>query len=144
VIDVGYRFVEKSFRTQLQALGWNVIDQDEDIPEDLVACHRTEFREVVLKDVFKQSVSKINLTNYGREWINDKQLCDLFNGLTNQSSNILLEANMDMLSRFYKSTVDMNEVMGEDYPVVKIINCENWQNHHFIAIDQFRIDTRNQ
>ena len=32
-----YRFVEKPFLTQLQALGWEVIDQGEGIPKDPAA-----------------------------------------------------------------------------------------------------------
>lgn len=78
-----YRFVENPFLTQLKALGWEVIDQGESIPKDSATSHRTDFREVVLKEVFKQSVSKLNLTDDGKEWLNDKQLVDLFEELTN-------------------------------------------------------------
>jgi type I restriction enzyme R subunit len=135
-----YRFVEKPFLIQLHALGWEVIDQGEGIPKDPAVSHRSDFREVVLKEVFKQSIRKINLTDDGKEWLNDKQLDDLFEELTNQSGKTLLEVNMDVLQRFYKSTVDMNEVTGEEYPVVKIIDFEHWQNNHFLAINQFCVD----
>lgn len=136
-----YRFVEQPFLTQLTALGWEVIDQGEGIPKDPAVSHRTDFREVVLKDIFKQSVSKLNLTDAGHEWLNDKQLDDLFDELTNQTGKTLLEANMDVLQRLYKTTVDKNEVTGEEYPVVNLIDFLHWQNNHFIAINQFRIDT---
>ena len=117
-----YRFVEKPFLTQLQALGWEVIDQGEGIPKDPATSHRTDFREIVLKEVFKQNISKLNLTDDGKKWLNDKQLDDLFEELTNQSGKTLLETNMDVLQRFYKSTVDMNELTGKEYPVVKNID----------------------
>jgi len=136
-----YHFVEKPFLTQLEALGWAVIDLGEGIPKNPATSHRSDFREVVLKDVFKQSVSKLNLTDDGLQWINDKQLDDLFEDLSNQAGKTLLEANMDVLQRLYKSTVDMNEVTGEEYPVVKLIDFQDWQNNHFLAINQFRIDT---
>lgn len=136
-----YRFVEKPFLTQLEALGWGVIDLGEGIPKDPATSHRTDFREVVLKDIFKQSVSQLNQTEDDQEWLNDKQLDDLFDELTNQTGKTLLEANMDVLQRLYKSTVDMNEITGEEYPVVKLIDFQNWNNNHFVAINQFRVDT---
>lgn len=49
-----YRFVEKPLLAQLEALGWDVIDQGEGIPTDSTMSQRTDFREVVLKDIFKQ------------------------------------------------------------------------------------------
>jgi type I restriction enzyme, R subunit len=52
-----YRFVEQPFLTQLQALGWDVINQGEGIPTDPAASHRTEFREVVLMYDYKQSIN---------------------------------------------------------------------------------------
>lgn len=136
-----YRFVERPFLSQLESLGWEVVDLGEGIPKSPATSYRTDFREVVLKDVFKQSIGKLNVTEDGREWLNDKQLDDLFEELTNQAGKTLLEANMDVLQRLYKTTVDMNEVTGEEYPVVKIIDFQNWQNNQFVAINQFRIDT---
>ena len=136
-----YRFVEKPFLDQLDALGWDVIDQGEGIPKDPAVSHRSDFREIVLKDIFKLSVHRMNTTDDGQEWLNDKQLDDLFEELTYQSGKTLLEANMDVLQRLFKSTVDMNEVTGEEYPVVKLIDFQNWENNHFLAINQFRIDT---
>ena len=136
-----YHFVEKPFLTQLEALGWEVVDLGEGIPKDPSTSFRSDFREVVLKDIFKQNVNNLNLTDDGQPWLNDKQLEDLFEELTNQSGKNLLEANMDVLQRLYKSTVDMNEVTGEEYPVVKIIDFQQWDNNHFVAINQFRVDT---
>jgi len=69
-----YRFVEMPFLTQLAALGWDVIDQGEGFPKNPAVSHRTDFHEVVLKDVFKLTISKLNLTKDGQEQLNDKQL----------------------------------------------------------------------
>lgn len=136
-----YHYVEKPFLDQLDALGWDVIDQGEGIPVDPAISHRSDFREVVLKDIFKDSVRQLNLTEDGKEWLNDKQLDDLFEELTRHPDKSLLEANMDVLQRLYKITVDMNEVTGEEYPVVKLIDFQNWRNNRYLAINQFRIDT---
>ena len=41
----------------------------------------------------------------------------------------------------YKWQVDENTVTGEQNPVVKIIDFDNWKNNRFLAINQYRIDT---
>ena len=73
-----YRFVEQPFLDQLAALGWEVIDLGEGIPGDPASSHRDDFREVVLKNIFKTSVSRLNVTDKGQQWLNEKQLDDLF------------------------------------------------------------------
>lgn len=136
-----YKFVEKPFLTQLEALGWTVIDQGEGIPQDPAKSLRESFREVTLKKVFKACVREINRLHDGREWLTDKQLDELYGELTDQPGKNLLEANKDVLDLLYKAQVDRNEVTGEEYPVVKIIDFEHPENNSFIAINQFRIDT---
>jgi len=42
---------------------------------------------------------------------------------------------MDVFQRLYKSTVDVNEVTGEEYPVVSLIDFIHPENDHFIAIN---------
>lgn len=69
---------------------------------------------MVGEDAPKESVSKLNVTDKGKPWLIDKQLDDLFEELTNQSGKTLLEANIDVLQRLYKSTVDKNELTGEE------------------------------
>ena len=61
-----YTYVEKPFLDQLQALGWQVIDHGEGVPTNPAISYRTSFREVTLKDVFKQSVKAINTTDDGQ------------------------------------------------------------------------------
>ena len=46
-----------------------------------------------------------------------------------------------MLKLLYRSQVDVNEVTGEQYPNVKLIDFERPERNHFLAINQFRIDT---
>lgn len=136
-----YKFVEKPFLDQLSALGWIIIDQGEGIPGDPAISLRTDFREVTLKEVFKDSVRAINTLDDGSEWLTDKQLHELHEELTSQAGKGLLEANKDVLSLLYKAQVDVNEVTGEEYPVVKIIDFTHPEANTFHAINQFRIDT---
>jgi len=136
-----YKFVEKPFLDQLQALGWIIIDQGEGIPKDPTKSLREDFREVTLKGVFKQSVKSINKLADGTEWLTDKQLDELHDELTDQAGKDLLEANKDVLNLLYKAQVDVNEVTGEEYPVVKLIDFGSPEANTFHAIRQFRIDT---
>jgi type I restriction enzyme R subunit len=136
-----YKFVEKPLLDQLQALGWIIIDQGEGVPKDPAKSLREDFREVTLKGVFQQSVKAINKLGDGAEWLTDKQLDELHDELTDQAGKDLLEANKDVLTLLYKAQVDVNEVTGEEYPVVKLIDFENPEANTFHAITQFRIDT---
>ena len=65
----------------------------------------------------------------------------LFEELTAQAGKTLIEANRDVLEMLYKCTVDRNEITGEEYPVVKLIDFQDPESNSFIAINQFRIDT---
>jgi type I restriction enzyme, R subunit len=136
-----YKFVEKPFLDQLDTLGWNIIDQGEGIPQDPSKSLREDFRQVVLKEAFKDSVRSINLTVDGKKWLTDHQLEELFQELTDQTGKSLLEANKDVLGCLYKIQVDRNDITGEEYPVVKLIDFATPENNTFTAINQFRIDT---
>jgi type I restriction enzyme R subunit len=130
-----YQFVEKPLLTQLASMGWQVIDQGEGVPKNPAASLRSTFREVVLKDTFIHSVKALN------SWVTDKQLEQLYQDVTDLGTHKLLEANQEFLSRLYKWQLDENTVTGEQTPVVKLIDFENSAANHFVAINQFRIDT---
>lgn len=51
-----YQFVEKPLLTQLDSMGWHIIDQGEGVPKNPAASLRNSFREVVLKEIFSKSV----------------------------------------------------------------------------------------
>jgi len=136
-----YQFVEKPLLTQLSSMGWQVHEQSAGIPKDPTLSLRTSFREVLLKDEFIKSVNAINHLGNGQPWLTDNQLESLFDDFTNFNTTNLLEANETFIERLYKWQVDVNELTGEQYPVVKIIDFDDWQANSFIAINQFRIDT---
>jgi type I restriction enzyme R subunit len=136
-----YTFVEKPFLDQLAALKWDIIDQGPGIPIDPARSKRTSFREVALKETFKESVRAINLTPRGQPWLTDRQLDELFDDLVQRTAPNLVEANEAVLKLLFRSQVDANELTGEQYPNVKLIDFENPDRNNFLAINQFRIDT---
>jgi len=89
-----YTHVEKPFLDQLAGLGWEVIDQGCGfIPSDPAASLRTSFRELILPEVFRDSVRAINVTDGGEPWLTDRQLDDLCDQIFRQPNRSLLEAN---------------------------------------------------
>ncbi len=136
-----YAYVEKPFLDQLATLGWQVIDQGAIFPTNPARCLRTRFRDIFLRNIFFQSVWAINLTEDGRPWLTDKQLEELFDQIRYPSGTSLLEVNQNVQKLLYRTQVDENELTGEDYPNVKLIDFHHPERNHFLAINQFRIDT---
>ena len=134
-------FVEKPFLDQLAALGWHIVDQGQGVPGDPAQSLRTSFREIILPDVFRDSLNAINQTEQGQPWLTSKQISDLRDELLSLSANSLVEANEAVLKLLYRGQVDSNEVTGEQYPNVKLIDFEHPERNHFVAINQFRIET---
>lgn len=137
-----YTEVEQPFLHQLQSLGWDVIDLGQEIPSDPSKSLRSSFRQWLLPEVFNKAVSAINpgLTA-GKTWLTDKQLQDLQDQLLRQPNKTLLEANEAIQKLLFKAQVDTNEETGEQEPVVRLIDFAQPENNHFLAINQFRIDT---
>lgn len=138
-----YLFVEKPFLDQLSNLGWTVIDQGTGVPSDPTKSLRTSFRDVTLRDVFNQAIRSINTTETGQQWLTEKQLDDLHNDLVAQAAKGLVETNETVLKLLFRTQVDVNEVTGEQYPNVNLIDFYHPEENQFHAINQFRIDTLN-
>lgn len=137
-----YFNVEKPFLDKLKQLGWQVIDQGIGIPQEPEKSLRKSFKEVILSDVFKESIRKINLTSDGKEWLTEKQLDNILFEIQNFGSKSLHEANKEIHQILIKGTsVDVNEVTGEKNPTVRLIDFKNWERNSFIAINQFRLLT---
>ncbi len=141
-----YTNVEKPFLEKLRDLNWRIIDQGSfGIPQDPAISLRASFKEVTLKQEFKKAIKKINVVD-GVAWLTDKQLEDLYNEtIAAEKANLsLLEANKQVFEKLIgvtKTTVAKNEVTGEENPLVKLIDFKNWDSNHFVAINQFRVDT---
>lgn len=136
-----YQFVERPLLSQLDLMGWSVIDQGQWIPQDPTVSLRDNFRNCLLRDTFIKTVCKINKTESGETWLEEDQLDQLFEDFSDFDTQKLLQANEECLSRLFKWQVEENRLTGELDPVVKIIDFDDWQANSFVAINQFRIDT---
>jgi type I restriction enzyme, R subunit len=137
-----YSHIEKPFLTQLKNLGWDIVEQGLGIPTDPTKSLRTTFREVTLRDLFMQSVRDINITETGEKWLTRHQLEELHDDIMKMTRKNLLEANKEILNLLHNNTkADINELTGEEAPVVKIIDFDHPERNTFTAINQFRIDT---
>ena len=137
-----HAFVEKPFLDQLAALDWQVVDQGPGVPTDPTKSFRTSFREVILKDIFQAKRARHQPHRAGPA-VADRQATrrPVSTRLLNQPSRSLVEANEAVLKLLYRAQVDVNEVTGEQYPNVKLIDFDHPERNHFLAINQFRIDT---
>ncbi len=136
-----YTEVEQPFLHQLAAQGWEIIDQGAEIPSDPGKSLRLSFRQWLLPEVFAKAVAAINTTADGKPWLTDKQLQDLQDQILRQPGRTLLEANEAIQKLLFKAQVELNELTGEQEPVVKLIDFARPGANHFLAINQFRIDT---
>lgn len=137
-----YLNVEQPFLHKLQQLGWEIIDQGQGIPGDPAKSKRTNFKQVVLPEIFKESLRKINQTEDGKEWLTSKQIEEIYEDITDNGNRQLHEANKRIHEMLLKKTnVAKNELTGEESPTVQLIDLANWENNHFIAVNQFKIDT---
>ncbi len=137
-----YINVEKPFLDKLRQLNWKVIDQGFGIPQDPSKSLRENFKQVLLPKVFKDSIKAINNTADGREWLTEQQLNEILFEVQNFAGKTLHEANKEIHRMLLKGTsVNKNEVTGEQNPTVRLVDFKNWDRNSFTAINQFRINT---
>ncbi|MEQ4541363.1 type I restriction endonuclease subunit R [Halomonas desiderata] len=136
-----YTEVEQPFLQQLQVLGWQIVDQGQEIPSNPAKSLRHTFRQWLLPGVFAQAVADLNRLPDGQPWLSGKQLQDLQDQILRQPNRSLLEANEAVQKLLFKAQVDVNDATGEQDPVVRLIDFDTPLNNHFLAINQFRVDT---
>ena len=138
-----YTNVERPFLDKLRQLGWEVIDHGTGfIPQDPAVSKRTHFKETILTKEFRDSLKRINLTDDGRSWLTEKQIDDVLREVTTQPGVGLLEANKTIHELLTKNTTtNINELTGEQSPLVRLIDFRHPERNSFIAVNQFRIDT---
>ncbi|RLG43444.1 MAG: restriction endonuclease subunit R, partial [Thermoproteota archaeon] len=144
-------YVENPFLAHLQKLGWEIYRQNKDNPEDVKVIKsfnssfkptygnskkfRETFREVILEDVLKKSIKRIN------PWIEDDQINEVVRRITTPTANSLLEANREIHDLLLENTsVSENRKTGEKSPTVRFIDFESPENNSFIAISQFKVN----
>lgn len=137
-----YMNVEKPFLDKLRQLNWTVIDQGIGIPQEPQKSLRDNFKQVILPEVFKDSIKAINKTGNGQEWLTNKQLEEIFIEIQNFAGKSLHEANKEIHRLLLKGTsVARNELTSEQNPTVRLVDFKNYGNNTFHAINQFRLLT---
>ncbi|MGI6774065.1 type I restriction endonuclease subunit R [Acetomicrobium sp.] len=144
-------YVENPFLAQLLGLGWEVYKQNSCDPQDLreiksfdssfdplydECSHlRESFRDIILEDVLRKSIEKIN------PWIEEDQINEVVRRITTPTANFLLEANNEIHDLLVENTsVSENRKTGGKSPTVKFIDFSNPKNNSFIAISQFKVN----
>lgn len=137
--------VEKPFMDQLGALGWRVIDHGEALPTNPASSHRSDFKEVALRSVFKDAVNAINLDDADLPWLTEEQLEWLFVFVTTQKGQ-LVEVNERVHQLLLDGVPDVQNLStpGEPSRTVRLIAFDKPETNHFLAINQFRIHTPGQ
>ena len=107
-------YVENPFLAQLRRLGWEIYRQNKDNPEDVKEIlsftssfepiygestrFRETFREVILEDVLKESIKRIN------PWIEDDQVNEVVRRITTPTASSLLEVNREIHDLLLENT----------------------------------------
>jgi len=143
--------VENPFLAQLKRLGWEIYRKNKEDPEDTKEItgfnkdlepiygttkkFRNTFREVILEDVLRQSIKRIN------PWIEEDQIDYVVRRLKEPQANSLFEANREIHELLLENIpVSENRKTGEKSPSVYIIDFKNPENNSFIAISQFKVN----
>jgi len=120
----------------------NTLSSVPGIPQDPAISKREHFKEVILTNEFRESLKRINLTEDGRSWLTEKQIDDVIREVTTQPGVCLLQANKIIHELLTKNTTtNVNELTGEQSPLVRLIDFKHPERNSFIAVNQFRIDT---
>ncbi len=144
-------YAENPFLAHLQKLGWKIYRQNKADTEDVKEIEgfdskeepifgesikfRESFREVILENVLRQSIKKIN------PWIEDDQINEVVRRVTTPQANSLLEANHEIHDLLLENTsVSENRKTGEKSPTVRFIDFRNPENNSFVAISQFKVN----
>ena len=84
----------------------------------------------------------INTTEeVGCPWLTDKQLEDLYDELPASPAAAWSRPTKPSRSYFTALRSMSTNLTGEEYPDVKLIDFHHPERNHFLAINQFRIDT---
>ena len=137
--------VEKPFLDQLAALGWDIIDHGETLPTSPGSSHRSDFKEVALRSIFKQAINALNMDEAGNPWLTGEQLDWVFDFVTDQKG-LLVEANEAVHKLLLAGIPDVEDkrMPGAPSRTVRLIAFDKPEKNHFLAINQFRINTPGQ
>ena len=133
-----FNYVEKPFMLLLEKTGWNIILSDDDKNKHYPKLTlRNSFDEILIEDILKLSLKKLN------DWLDDEQIERAFQEIKRIGLRKgLIQANYDFFKLLLESPVYNNKQnLTEKSKSIKIIDFENPKINHFLAINQFRVNT---
>jgi type I restriction enzyme R subunit len=130
--------VELPFCRQLQAMGWEWIEGDPDLPE---STERTSSSEILLKGRLAAALRRINLRD-GQPWLDDTRIAKAIRDLEQAPGHRLMEANQAVTELLLKGTVveglpDWDR--GRPQPV-QYIDFKHPERNDFLVINQFKVE----
>ena len=133
--SVEYIQVEQPFIEQLQALGWDYLEGDTDVP---YLTERETFRQVLLTGRLREALVRINLDENSQSWLDETRVAQAVGRLERLGVPKLIEANQVATDLLLKGT----PVEGPDgkYVTVRYIDFEHLERNDFLVINQFRVD----
>jgi type I restriction enzyme R subunit len=133
-----YDLAERPFCEQLEAMGWQWIEGDTDVPD---FTERQNFREVLLKGRLTTALRKLNLRN-GQPWLDDDRIRRIIEKLEKAEGHRLMEINESATKFLLKGTEidglpDWNFGRNQS---VRFIDFANPANNDFLVINQFKVE----
>ncbi len=130
--------VELPFCRQLEAMGWEWIQGDPDLPE---STERTSSADVLLRGRLAAALRKINLRD-GQPWLDEARIQRAIRDLEQAPGHRLMEVNQAATELLLKGTVveglpDWDQ--GRPQPVL-FIDFEHPEVNDFLVINQFKVE----
>ncbi|WP_449060674.1 type I restriction endonuclease subunit R [Planomonospora algeriensis] len=135
--DYEYELVERPLIEQLKGMGWRHLAGAEHgavIPMLAKMSGRRSFDEVVLEDLLRDAIEKIN-----GDWLDDHRVSQAFNALTRVPPTNLLEANKQVTELLLNGVPIEDPATGKAR-TVHFIDWRNPERNDFLVINQFRVD----
>lgn len=134
-----YTEVEKPLIDQLQAMGWQWLEGDIDVP---YLTDRETFKDVLLKKRLRQALARINVTEDGQPWLDDVRLNEAISALDRLGATSLIGNNQQATTLLLKGTAvagHPDHHAGREQ-TIHYIDWHNPENNDFLVINQFRVD----
>jgi type I restriction enzyme R subunit len=133
-----YDLVERPFCEQLEAMGWEWIEGDPDLPE---STERSTSREVLLEGRLSAALRKLNLRD-GQPWLDEARVARAVRDLEQAAGHRLMEVNQSATELLLKGTVaDGLPDWDHNRPQpVRFIDFENPGNNDFLVVSQFKVE----
>ena len=143
-----FNTVELPLMNQLSAMGWDTLRnaKGELVPGDIDVpsfTYRENFGQVLLREHVKAALVKLNITDEGQPWLGERQITIALDALERVGKSKLMESNVEATRLLLEGVPvpgDPDIHAGREV-TIRYIDFDKPENNHFLAINQFRVDT---